>query len=187
MIGKRYRQRLVALLNGQLRLFHSTARALSREFKNMEEVKDSVASIDGLVAMVKEQHAAVLEVIERAKSLSASPNVGPEFFNLTGPNGTYEFLSSKRKMTEHIGDMDEWNKVLAASLKMRKGIDKNDKKAVEEYAVMSWRLSAFQIQIHALARLAQGITLLQEAIFRSYGLKFWQDHKRHLRWEGGGF
>jgi hypothetical protein len=48
----------------------------------------------------------------------------------------------------------------------------------------SWRLGACQSQIHALARSAQAITASQEALFRAYGLMFWQGHKRYLRWEG---
>jgi hypothetical protein len=49
---------------------------------------------------------------------------------------------------------------------------------------VTWRLHACQKQIHSLARQSEAITATQDAIFRGYGLNFWQGAKRYMRWEG---
>jgi len=185
-----FRKRLLSQHKAQQALFASTVKAMLAEHKKVPEAGEFIAMVTGLRDLLAEQTKGITEIWAAADLLPPGQgNRSPELMRPTdsrGPN-CYDYLTAKRKMVEVLGDLDEWNKALACSselMKAAKPFKETEPKKWEAAAEMSWQLGATQNQIHALARQTEAITATQEAILRTYGLRFWQGRKRWLRWEG---
>lgn len=188
MNTKKYRSRLLSQHNMQVKLFDRTVAAIESEFADMEEAKVFLTPLKEMADTLLKQTTAAEGIVKLGQALEVpvSGNRSPAFMAAGGGPLAYDFLSANRKLVEQVGDLDEWSKALALAYEMRQKARPfmDDPEIWNVACNTSWRLGACQSQIHALARSAQAITSSQEALFRAYGLMFWQGHKRYLRWEG---
>ena len=185
---KKHTNRLVSLHRRQVRQFDRTAKAIQREFRRMPEAQEFLGMVKTLQDLANEQFVAATSVIAVAAQMPAGEgNRTQEFMEMPEQGDMDSFLTSRRKIAEQLGEIDEHNKALAAVgqvMEKAKSIENSDPRAFEAACKMTWRLSSCQNQIHSLARQVEAITAMEDAILRGYGLNFWQGRKRHLRWEG---
>ena len=188
MNTKKYRSRLLAQHNMQVKLFDRSVAAVVREFAEMDEADTFLTPLREMADTLWKQTTAAEGIIKLGDTLAGEPssNRSPAFMAAGGGPLAYDFLSNNRKLVEQVGDLDEWSKALALDYELQQKARPfmADPEIWNVACNTSWRLGACQAQIHALARSAQAITASQEALFRAYGLMFWQGHKRYLRWEG---
>lgn len=185
---KKHTNRLVSLHRRQVRRFDRTAKAIQREFRRMPEAQEFLGMVKTLQDLADEQFVAATSVIAVAAQMPAGEgNRTQEFMEMPEQGDMDSFLTSRRKIAEQLGEIDEHNKALAAVgqvMEKAKSIENSDPRAFEAACKMTWRLSSCQNQIHSLARQVEAITSMEDAILRAFGLNFWQGRKRHLRWEG---
>lgn len=186
MNTKKYKSRLMAQHRMQLRLFKRILMSLTEEFALVDEAKVFLEPVKKMAATLDEQTAAAELIFAIGPSLAGEGNRSPSFMALGGGSLAYNFLTANRKLVEQLGDLDEFHKALAldAEIQAKSRPFHGDDKVWNAACALSWQLGAAQYRIGALARAAQALTATQEALFRAYGLQFWQGHKRYLRWEG---
>lgn len=175
---------LLSLCRRQFKLFDRTARGILREFGKESSGERFIPQIHELQALIAAQTEAAQVIFDAMLEFDCSEVNRSCAFVRSPDNKIYEYLSNKRKAAELIGDLDEWKTALSTSAELtkeaREGSD-SDKEAANEIA---WRLVACQDQIQSLVRQAEALTATQDALMRAFGLKYWQGHKRYLRWEG---
>ncbi len=189
-------RRLFKLHDKQQRLFKRTAKNLQREFAKLQAAQPSLASHQWLCHLLQEQSAAATFILNFAQQLEGEGNLTPAFFAAWGKEsertknywepGVYEFMSNQRQAHEHIHVIGLSYRLLNAVRAVHKAAKpfKSQPEIWDAYSEMTWRLSAGQDQADSLSRQAEAITFTQLALFRSFGLKFWQGHKGYFRYEG---
>lgn len=180
--------KLVKQHDEQVAHFSRSVRAISVEFDDAETSLKFLDSLNEMVSVFEEQVAAAGLIFNTVMHLGCiEANNNEALLNSHNGYTVYKFLTQKRKAAELIGNLDEFNKALAAAAAVKEEaaeIAESDPERCERLYKLTWSLSSCQSQIHSVARQAEAITALQLGIMRFLGLHFWQGHKRNLRWEG---
>jgi hypothetical protein len=174
-----YRKQLIAVHRSQKRMIEKSTRAIQKKFGKMAEAKDFISTISRLTELFNQQTAAAEALFAVAVTLPDG-NHSPALMETYGQDASI-FLTSTRLLAEHLGGMDKQNKGMACSsnfTETARTVGGSDKKESDRADKLSKLLCAAQSQIDSLIRQTRSITSTQEALFRSYGLKVFQGHKR---------
>jgi hypothetical protein len=182
------RRQLLALHRSQQRLFAGSVKSLQRQFEKLPEAEHFLAQVSKLATLVQGQTSGFEGMIAVAAEANLPEgNNSKALMDKMRAGEAYNFLSNKRFLVEHIGDLDEWRMALASIsdiMEAAKPFKDTDAKVWSKACAMSWSVAAAQDEIHALARYTDSITATQEALLRTYGMKFWQGRGRIMRCEG---
>lgn len=178
--------RLQRLHAEQVRLYRQTAKGVLREFKSFKGSSNFFPQVQRAVELIEKLNSEHNAICLSATQLEGDGNRSPQYIEAKG-HSFYEYMTGRRQLAEHIGDMDEWRKALACVRDVvdeAKAYEESDRPRFEEMCRLTWRLLGAQNQIDSLTRQSEALSLTEDAIFRGYGLKFWQGSKRWMRWEG---
>ncbi|HEY9757878.1 MAG TPA: hypothetical protein V6C97_22110 [Oculatellaceae cyanobacterium] len=170
----------------QVRFFRQTSNGILKEFRTFKGSSNFFPLVHRAVELLEALGSEYNGIRTSAAQLEGDGNRSPQYIESNG-HSFYAYMTARRHLAEHIGDMDEWRKALACVsdvVRESKAYEASDRPRFEEMCRLTWRLLGAQEQINSLARQAEAMTLTEDAIFRGYGLKFWQGTKRWMRWEG---
>jgi len=180
-----YRKQLLSIHSAQVKAFQTLSSNLLKEFGKVEEAEKFASALNQLTELCTKQYDAASSLFAVAATLSGEGNQTPKFWQLETGGQIYEFFKAKTAVDQLLADMDEFNRPLECIAAMRK-----ERPTIIEAAeasrinLLQWRLAAASNRTHSLMRTAEAVTATEDAIFRSFGLRFWQGRKGYARFEG---
>ena len=176
---------MLSIHRSQTKLFARQIKAIQRQFGKLPEAAPFLAVVAKIDEHLQRQATAAAGLFAQSASLPEG-NRSSALMEMPMKHAyAYDYLTAKRLLAEQLGDLDEWKPALKAYGLLSdaaRPFKDSDEKRWAKVSELGWHFTAGKCQLDALARQADAIAATEEALMRSYGIRFWQGHKRVLRW-----